>query len=306
MKVLSLALFCVFMLSFKSLALADPIAQHQLAQLPDWFNNWLDELKSLLTFVESINNIMWAQQIQPLLKQIVEQVKAGQINDQTVKEIMELLRNVANLVYIDSVDLVYGLSKSFKDLLEQIWDHRHNIQEFIIQTLYNLYMLTLDAIFYVLLHLMPALQADLQKVWAWIKEILEKIFGQTTKATRSLSNLKDLPDWLQKLIYQIVNLAKYIERVLASLPADLKKILEQLQAAWLFIWNNYIITIIQALLDYLSKHDPKLEKIVEFIVVTSEYVYLFTMALLLAEFDLIKMTIEFIIKVLEKIFHGLD
>lgn len=179
MKVLSLALIVCMLTVLEGLAVPEAISQQEQVaqQLPDWIKNWLDEVKSLLTFIESINQILWSQQIQPMLVQIVDEIKSGQISEKTVKELVELLKTVGNLVYIDSVDLVYGLKQAFVNLLQQIWEHRHDIREFIEQTLYTLYVLGLDLIFYVLVYLLPAFQADLHNVCEWIKEILKKIFG---------------------------------------------------------------------------------------------------------------------------------
>lgn len=179
MKVLSLALIVCMLTVLEGSAVPEAIPQQEQAaqQLPDWINSWLDEVRSLLTFIESINKILWSQQIQPLLVKIVDEIKSGQTSDKTVKELVELLKTVGNLVYIDSVDLVFGLKQVLEDLLQQVWEHKHEIKEFIEQALYTLYVLGLDLIFYVLVYLLPALQVDLHKVCEWIKEILKKIIG---------------------------------------------------------------------------------------------------------------------------------
>ena len=42
----------------------------QIAELPDWFQNWLVELKSLFEFIKSISIIFWSVNIQPLTEKI--------------------------------------------------------------------------------------------------------------------------------------------------------------------------------------------------------------------------------------------
>ena len=128
MKVSSLALVVCMLFLQEGLSLQEPISQpEQVAgQLPHCTNNCLDELKPLLTFIESINKILWSQQIQPLLVQIVDEIKSGQISEKTEKELVELLEIIGNLMYIDSTDLVYGLKKCLQDLLQQIWEQFGN------------------------------------------------------------------------------------------------------------------------------------------------------------------------------------
>jgi hypothetical protein len=99
----------------------------QIAELPDWFQNWLVELKSLFEFIKSISIIFWNVNIQPLTEKIKDQIKTGQIDVPTfVGELVDLFKNIARLIIIDTFELIFGLSTRLDDLLKLIWSHLFN------------------------------------------------------------------------------------------------------------------------------------------------------------------------------------
>ena len=96
-----------------------------------------------------------------------------------------------------------------------------------------------------------------------------------------------------------------MSQLLHDLPDFLKKILQELKTCWLNVWNNAIVPALQALLQYLSEHNPKLEIIVQNLIVISEYVYIFSVSILIAEFELVEGVIKVLVAIIKKIIHDL-
>ena len=146
-------------------------------QLPQWLTDFINGVKASYKGLNLLFRLFWSLNIKPAVQAVIDDLKNGQFNIQLVSDIKNMLVQFGHLVSRFGVLYWYYLASTIQMFFELIWEHRQDILNFIVQTLGTLWVLGLNAIFYVLVYLLPEIEADLEKAWELIKEVIKKIFG---------------------------------------------------------------------------------------------------------------------------------